>query len=81
MTSLAGLEAILGTQQYAVGQRARAPETAETAEFIASLYRRQIVRGELRPDDTLPSEQHLMTQFGVSRPTLREAFRSSRRKT
>jgi DNA-binding FadR family transcriptional regulator len=39
------------------------------------LYRRQIVRGELRPGDTLPSEQQLMGQFGVSRPTLREAFR------
>jgi DNA-binding FadR family transcriptional regulator len=39
------------------------------------LYRRQIVRGELRPGDTLQSEQQLMAQFGVSRPTLREAFR------
>jgi len=72
VTSLAGREAIVGTQPYAAGQLVRAPKTAE---LIASLYRRQIVRGELRPGDTLPSEQHLMTQFGVSRPTLREAFR------
>jgi DNA-binding FadR family transcriptional regulator len=55
-----------------VGQLVRAPKTAE---LIATLYRRQIVRGELRPGDTLPSEQQLMAKFGVSRPTLREAFR------
>jgi GntR family transcriptional regulator, transcriptional repressor for pyruvate dehydrogenase complex len=68
---LAGREAALGAQNY-VGQLVRAPKTAE---LIATLYRRQIVRGELRPGDTLPSEQQLMAQFGVSRPTLREAFR------
>ena len=71
MSSLADREAGLGAQRY-VGQLVRAPKTAE---LIATLYRRQIVRGELRPGDTLPSEQQLMEQFGVSRPTLREAFR------
>ena len=71
MSSLAGRDAGLGAQGY-VGQVVRAPKTAE---LIATLYRRQIVRGELRPGDTLPSEQQLMGQFGVSRPTLREAFR------
>jgi GntR family transcriptional regulator, transcriptional repressor for pyruvate dehydrogenase complex len=69
--SLADREAALGSRQY-VGQIVRAPKTAE---LIATLYRRRIVRGELRPGDTLPSEQQLMVQFGVSRPTLREAFR------
>jgi GntR family transcriptional regulator, transcriptional repressor for pyruvate dehydrogenase complex len=69
--SLAGREAALGAQPY-VGQLVRAPKTAE---LIATLYRRQIVRGELQPGDTLPSEQQLMARFGVSRPTLREAFR------
>jgi DNA-binding FadR family transcriptional regulator len=71
VSSLAGRDAGLGAQAY-VGQVVRAPKTAE---LIATLYRRQIVRGELRPGDTLPSEQQLMGQFGVSRPTLREAFR------
>ncbi len=71
MPSLADREAALGARQY-VGQIIRAPKTAE---LIATLYRRRIVRGELRPGDTLPSEQQLMVQFGVSRPTLREAFR------
>ncbi len=71
MSSLVGRDAGPGAQGY-VGQVVRAPKTAE---LIATLYRRQIVRGELRPGDTLPSEQQLMGQFGVSRPTLREAFR------
>ena len=71
MSSLAGRDAGLGAPGY-VGQVVRAPKTAE---LIATLYRRQIVRGDLRPGDTLPSEQQLMVQFGVSRPTLREAFR------
>jgi GntR family transcriptional repressor for pyruvate dehydrogenase complex len=55
-----------------VGTVLRAPKTAE---LIASHLRRQIVRGELPPGETLPPEIHLMEQFGVSRPTLREAFR------
>jgi len=71
VSSLADREAGLGAARY-IGQVVRAPKTAE---LIATLYRRQIVRGELRPGDTLPSEQQLMEQFGVSRPTLREAFR------
>jgi DNA-binding FadR family transcriptional regulator len=50
----------------------RAPKTAE---LIASHLRGQIVRGELAAGDTLPPEIKLMEQFGVSRPTLREAFR------
>lgn len=55
-----------------VGTAVRAPKTAE---LIASHLRHQIVRKELRPGDTLPPEIELMEQFGVSRPTLREAFR------
>ncbi|ROO87462.1 GntR family transcriptional regulator [Actinocorallia herbida] len=55
-----------------VGTVLRAPKTAE---LIATHLRRQIVRGELKPGKTLPPEIQLMEQFGVSRPTLREAFR------
>jgi DNA-binding FadR family transcriptional regulator len=69
--SLAHRDVALSGPGYA-GQVVRAPKTAE---LIATLYRRRIVRGELRPGDTLPSEQQLMAQFGVSRPTLREAIR------
>jgi DNA-binding FadR family transcriptional regulator len=45
------------------------------AEMISDQLRRQIVRGELAEGDILPSEQELQARFGVSRPTLREAFR------
>jgi GntR family transcriptional regulator, transcriptional repressor for pyruvate dehydrogenase complex len=55
-----------------IGTVVRAPKTGE---LIATHLRRQIVRGELRPGETLPAESQLMEQFGVSRPTLREAFR------
>ena len=34
-----------------------------------------LARGELTDGEWLPTEPELMTQFGVSRPTLREAFR------
>jgi len=54
------------------GTATRAPKAAE---LIAAQLRRQIVRGELEPGRTLPPEVHLMEQFGVSRPTLREAYR------
>jgi GntR family transcriptional regulator, transcriptional repressor for pyruvate dehydrogenase complex len=54
------------------GQMLRAPKTAE---LIASHIRGQIVRGELTTGDTLPSEAAMTEMFGVSRPTLREAFR------
>ena len=50
----------------------RAPKTAE---LIASYIRGQVVRGDLKTGDSLPSETVLMEMFGVSRPTLREAFR------
>ncbi len=60
------------TVQDPVGRQVRAPKTAE---LIAAHIRGQIVRGELKTGETLPSETALMEQFGVSRPTLREAFR------
>ncbi|MET7731913.1 FCD domain-containing protein [Streptomyces sp. NPDC005402] len=55
-----------------VGRQVRVPKTAE---LVAGHLRRQIVRGELEPGDALPPESGLMEQFGISRPTLREAFR------
>lgn len=55
-----------------IGQLVRAPKTSE---LIAAQLRRQIVRGVVRPGQKLPPETQLMGQFGVSRPTIREAFR------
>jgi DNA-binding FadR family transcriptional regulator len=47
----------------------------KTAELVADNIRGQIVRGELTEGDTLPAEAELTQQFGISRPTLREALR------
>ncbi|KQC35597.1 FadR/GntR family transcriptional regulator, partial [Frankia sp. ACN1ag] len=60
------------TAAVRIGRHVRVPKTAE---LVAAHLRRQIVRGELHEDDALPPEAVLMEQFGVSRPTLREAFR------
>jgi DNA-binding FadR family transcriptional regulator len=54
---------------------AREVRVPKTAELVADHLRRQIVRGELLEGDALPPETELMEMFGVSRPTLREAFR------
>lgn len=48
---------------------------ARAASVIAENLRRRIVRGELSEGEALPSEQDLLVEFGVSRPTLREAIR------
>src|ERR1700722_13645181 len=47
----------------------------KAAELVAAALRRQIICGELADGDPLPPESELMIRFGVSRPTLREAFR------
>ncbi len=47
----------------------------KTAELVADSIRKRIVQGDLGEGDTLPPEAQLIEQFGVSRPTLREAFR------
>jgi DNA-binding FadR family transcriptional regulator len=47
----------------------------KAGELVAAELRRKIITGELEVDEPLPSEATLMAQFGVSRPTLREAFR------
>src|SRR5207248_3210260 len=47
----------------------------KTAELVAARLRRRIVEGELLEGDALPPEAALREMFGVSRPTLREAYR------
>jgi DNA-binding FadR family transcriptional regulator len=47
----------------------------KASELVAATLRRQIVTGELAPGQLLPNESALMQEFGVSRPTLREAYR------
>jgi DNA-binding FadR family transcriptional regulator len=57
-----------------IARRAR-PRVPKAAELVASKIRRQIIRGTLTQGDALPPESALMSEFGVSRPTLREAYR------
>jgi DNA-binding FadR family transcriptional regulator len=45
------------------------------AELIAGHLRRRIVRGELAEGTSLPPENKLRAQYGVSGPTLRAAYR------
>ncbi|MGC5255646.1 FadR/GntR family transcriptional regulator [Gordonia sp. DT218] len=45
------------------------------SEQIADRLRGQIVRGEFAEGEMLPSESRMVEDLGVSRPTLREAFR------
>jgi GntR family transcriptional regulator, transcriptional repressor for pyruvate dehydrogenase complex len=52
--------------------RVRVPKTAE---LVAGQIRRKIIRGEVAEGEALLPESDLMKQYGVSRPTLREAFR------
>ncbi|CAM8672469.1 FadR/GntR family transcriptional regulator [Sphingobium cupriresistens] len=47
----------------------------KTSEVVADHIRKRIVRGELKEGDFLPPEGQLMVTLGISRPTLREAFR------
>jgi DNA-binding FadR family transcriptional regulator len=44
-------------------------------QVLSDDIRRQIIEGALNPGDPLPAEKDLMQQYGVSRPTLREALR------
>jgi GntR family transcriptional regulator, transcriptional repressor for pyruvate dehydrogenase complex len=44
-------------------------------EVLADRIRQQIVSGDLREGDLLPPEAVLIERFGVSRPTIREAYR------
>ncbi|WP_202125312.1 FadR/GntR family transcriptional regulator [Actinomadura physcomitrii] len=45
------------------------------AEVIAGIIRDRIIDGELANGDSLPKQEDLMAEFGISRPTLREALR------
>ena len=44
------------------------------ADRVATVLRKMFIRGDIAVGTMLPPESELMEQFGVSRPTLREAF-------
>jgi DNA-binding FadR family transcriptional regulator len=47
----------------------------KTAEMVAAHIRQRIILGELTEGDFLPPEAQVTAALGISRPTLREAFR------
>ena len=47
----------------------------KASEIVADEIRARIAKGEVEPGDSLPSETVLMEEFGVARPTMREAIR------
>ena len=49
--------------------------TKSVSKQIAEQIRESIVDGRLQADDRLPTEAELARQFGVSRPTVREALK------
>ncbi|MCA1305618.1 FadR family transcriptional regulator [Microbacterium esteraromaticum] len=52
-----------------------APSPPPAYRVIAERIEQAVLSGELRPGDHLPSERELVEQYGVSRPTVREALR------
>lgn len=44
------------------------------AEIVAAVLRRRILDGELHDGEVLRPQEQLLAEFGVSRPSLREAF-------
>ncbi len=49
--------------------------TVRAYERVVEQIEDHVLRGQLKPGDRLPSERTMMTQFGVSRSTIREALR------
>jgi GntR family transcriptional repressor for pyruvate dehydrogenase complex len=54
---------------------ARPKAGSDASVQIALEIRRHLARADLQPGDRLGTEQELAAEFGVSRPTLREALR------
>ena len=48
----------------------------KVSDEIIRQIRSQISQGMLKPGDRLPPERDLVKEFGVSRPSLREALNS-----
>jgi len=49
-------------------------ELLSIPEQIANSIKKMIIEGKIKPGDMLPSQLSLSKEFGVSRPTMKEAF-------
>lgn len=70
----------MATRSHALTEKAesnglRVGTREKAAKIVADKIRGEIIRGHLKDGDTLPAEAHLITEHGVSRPTIREAIR------
>jgi DNA-binding FadR family transcriptional regulator len=66
------MQVLTATTDAPHSSRIRVPKTSE---IVADQIRAQIIRGERNEGDFLPPEGQLMESLGISRPTLREAYR------
>jgi DNA-binding FadR family transcriptional regulator len=57
-------------------EREAGSDPANGAQRVFAALREQLLAGELRSGDRLPSERELALSLGISRPILREALRS-----
>lgn len=64
-----------GKQSFVLAGNHERVRPMKMSDQVAAQIRRMIARGELVDGDWLPTEAELIERFGVSRPTLREAFR------
>lgn len=49
---------------------------SRVSDEVVNQVKALIIEGKLKPGDRLPPERELIKQFGVSRPSLREALNS-----
>lgn len=64
-----------GTARRVTDDAAQAVRVPKAAELVAARLRRRIISGELGFGEHLGPETEMLAEYGVSRPTLREAFR------
>lgn len=68
-------ECVAGKEWFVLTGSQERVRPMKMSDQVAAQIRRMIARGELIDGDWLPTEAELIERFGVSRPTLREAFR------
>ena len=68
------IEVVPGQGRRVVGSAAPGPP-ATAWERVAGDLRRRLTAGEMMPSTPLPSEASLVAEFGVSRNTVRRAYR------